>query len=500
MKTNILLTKVMLLAAVCMGHGLQTVAAGTADRPKLVVGIVVDQMRWDYLYRYVDLYGEGGFKRLMNEGFNCENTMINYVPTVTAVGHASVYTGSVPAIHGIAGNDFMIDGRMVYCCTDTTVNGVGTDSDAGRMSPRNMLTTTIGDELKIATDFNAKVVGVSLKDRAAILPAGHSADGAYWIDNATGRFVTSTYYKEQLPGWVEAFNKKYGGHSEKEISYSSYGNMITEEMAKAAIEGEALGQDSVTDLLAVSFSCTDKIGHEYATHSPEIRNIFVDLDSRIADFFTYLDRKVGKGQYLVFLTADHGAANNALMLREHGIPAGGFVASDVAAELNSRLKQRFGVAVDLVSCISNYKVFLDHGMINKLSLSTADVKEAVIGMLEEDPQYAYVIDLAHAATATVPEAVRLRVINGYHRQRSGDVQIVLNPAHYETGSAEIGRGTTHGVWNPYDSHIPFLLMGWHVSHGRTDAKVTINDIAATVCSLIHVQMPNGCIGNAVIMD
>ena len=315
MKRKFLLTKVLMLAAAFMSLGTAAGSAAGVERPKLVVGIVVDQMRWDYLYRYADLYGENGFKRLMREGYNCENTMINYVPTVTAVGHTSIFTGSVPAIHGIAGNDFLLNGKMTYCCTDTTVRSVGSNSDAGQMSPRNMLATTIGDELKIATDFKAKVVGVSLKDRASILPAGHSADGAYWMDYSTGTFITSTYYMDELPGWVADFNKKYGGKSEREIAYSSYGNMITAEMAKAAIGGEALGQDSVTDMLTVSFSCTDKIGHEYATHSREIRDIFVDLDSRLADFFAYLDDKVGRGQYLVFLTADHGAANNILMLQ-----------------------------------------------------------------------------------------------------------------------------------------------------------------------------------------
>ena len=253
MKRNFLLAKA---AFVAVALACLSCAKGTAagvDRPRLVVGIAVDQMRWDYLYRYYGLYGEGGFKRLMAEGYNCENTMINYVPTVTAVGHTSIFTGSVPAIHGIAGNDFMKDGRMVYCCTDTTVRSVGSDTDAGLMSPRNLLATTIGDELKIATDFKAKVVGVSLKDRASILPAGHSADGAYWIDYATGTFITSTYYMDKLPQWVVNFNKQYGGKTEKEIAYSTYGNLITEEMAKAAIEGEALGQDSVTDMLTVSF-------------------------------------------------------------------------------------------------------------------------------------------------------------------------------------------------------------------------------------------------------
>ena len=487
------LTLVVALACLAPAEGV----AGTADRPKLVVGIVVDQMRWDYLYRYYGDYGEGGFKRLMNEGYNCENTMINYVPTVTAVGHASIFTGSVPAIHGIAGNDFLLDGKMAYCCTDTTVNGVGTDGDAGRMSPRNMLSTTIGDELKIATDFKAKVIGVSLKDRAAILPAGHSADGAYWLDNATGNFITSTYYMEQLPGWVEAFNKKYGGHGERETGYSTYGNLITAEMAKAAVEGEALGQDSVTDMLTVSFSCTDKIGHEFATHSREIHEIFTDLDKRLADLLGYLDQKVGKGQYLVFLTADHGAANNILMLREHGIPAGGFVVPKVEKALNEYLSGKFGTQQKLVACISSYKVFIDHEAASSLDIDLDDVKEAAIDWLKRDPQYAYVVDLEHVNDATLPATVRERITNGYHRMRSGDIQIVLNPANYEVSSEKIDGGTTHGVWNPYDSHIPFILMGWNVKPGSTNAKTTINDIAATVCALIHIQMPNGCIGNAV---
>ena len=466
MKRNLLIAKVLLAALTLTGLGCARGTAAGADRPKLVVGIVVDQMRWDYLYRYYSLYGDGGFRRMMAEGYNCENTMINYVPTVTAVGHTSIFTGSVPAIHGIAGNDFMLGGKMAYCCEDTTVSGVGTDSKAGQMSPRNMLSTTIGDELKIATAFNAKVIGVSLKDRAAILPAGHSADAAYWIDNATGNFITSTYYMKELPGWVKA--------------------------------GEQLGADSITDMLTVSFSVTDKVGHEVATHSPEIQKIFVDLDQRLADLFAYLDQKVGKGQYLAFLTADHGAANNVLMLQEHGIPAGGFVATKVARELDTHLKQKFGASQSIVACISNYKVFFDHKAIAAMQLDFDDVKEETIEWLKRDPQYAYVVDLEHAATATLPSVIKERIINGYHRLRSGDIQMVLNPAHYEVGEGPIDRGTTHGVWNPYDSHIPFLLMGWNIKPGSTNRPTTINDIAATVCALIHVQMPNGCIGNAVV--
>jgi len=183
-------------------------AGTTLERPKLVVGLVVDQMRWDYLYRYYDRYTKGGFKRLINEGFSAENTMISYLPSYTACGHASVYTGSVPAINGIIGNNWYDPElqRDVYCTEDRSVKSVGTTTDAGEMSPRNMLTTTITDELRLATNFKSKVIGISMKDRGSILPAGHSANAAYWYDGANGNWITSTYYMQQLPSWVETYN------------------------------------------------------------------------------------------------------------------------------------------------------------------------------------------------------------------------------------------------------------------------------------------------------
>ena len=184
------------------------IAQAQPERPKLVVGIVIDQMRWDYLYRYYARYGEGGFKRMLGEGFSIENCKIPYIPSVTAIGHTSIWTGSVPSIHGIAGNNFVIDGQKVYCTDDKTVKPVGTNSNAGLMSPRNMWVTTIGDELRLATNNRSKVVGVALKDRASILPAGHHANGAYWFDDKTGRFITSTFYMDKLPEWVNKFNKQ----------------------------------------------------------------------------------------------------------------------------------------------------------------------------------------------------------------------------------------------------------------------------------------------------
>ena len=184
------------------------IAQAQPQRPKLVVGIVIDQMRWDYLYRYYARYGEGGFKRMLGEGFSVENCKIPYIPSVTAIGHSSIWTGSVPSIHGIAGNNFVKDGKVVYCTADDTVNPVGSDSKAGKMSPRNLWVTTIGDELRLATNNRSKVIGVALKDRASILPAGHHANGAYWFDDKSGKFITSTFYMEKLPEWVNKFNKQ----------------------------------------------------------------------------------------------------------------------------------------------------------------------------------------------------------------------------------------------------------------------------------------------------
>lgn len=497
MKRKFLELKIMLAAVLMtMCCGTMATAAGV-ERPRLVVGIVVDQMRWDYLYRYNDLYGQGGFKRLMAEGYNCENTMINYVPSVTAIGHTSIFTGSVPSIHGIAGNNFYVGKRYTYCCEDTTVASVGSNSKEGQMSPRNMLATTIGDELKIATNFKSRVIGVSLKDRASILPAGHAADAAYWVDYTTGGFITSTYYMKQLPEWVVKFNKALGKYTKQEIQYSVLGNKMTEDMGKAIIENEKLGQTGNTDMLTMSFSCTDMIGHKYATHSPQIQEIYVDLDRRLADFFSYLDKTIGKGQYLVFLTADHGAANNILFSQQHGIPAEGFFVPKETKALNEYLKTTFNAQRDLVIGIESYRVYLDHEAINAMNLKLCDVKKAAVEWLRKDPQFAYVVDFDHVEEATVPAIIKEKIVNGYYRQRSGDIQLVLNPACYEIWGDKIDGGTTHGLWNPYDAHIPFLLMGWGVKPGRTNARTYITDIAPTICDMIHVQMPNGCIGAPV---
>lgn len=486
-----------LLMMVCVLCGWCQTVQAQVERPKLVVGFVVDQMRWDYLYYFQDLYGEDGFKRLLREGFSCENTMIPYVPTVTAIGHASIYTGSTPALHGMCGNNFYIDNKDVYCCGDSTVRSVGSDTKKGQMSPHLLLASTIGDQLKLATDFRSRVVGVAVKDRAAILPAGHAADAAYWYDTEAHRFVTSTYYMEQLPQWVNTFNDNHKKMFKGDLYNSPVGSTATIDLAEAALKNYELGQRGETDMLTVSISCTDAIGHNVGLRDPLLREAYKTLDTELARFFRLLDETVGRGQWLFFLSADHGAAHNYNFLKEHKIPAGAWQTWDDVTRLNQLLRQHYGIAEDLVVGESSMRFYLNHEKIAAAGLKLCEVKQFVIDELMKSPDVIYAIDFADAANATMPQLVRERICNGYHPKRAGDVYVVPRSQVYSWKDAPTERGTTHGMWNPYDAHIPCVFMGWHVPQGATSAPTAMTDIAPTVCEMLHIQMPNACIGTAV---
>ena len=517
-------------------------------RPKLVVGIVVDQMRWDYLYRYYDRYQDRGFKRLLTEGFTCEDTQIDYIPTFTAPGHSCIYTGSVPAINGMTGNDFIIQatGKYMYCTQDSTVQTVGSTSSAGQMSPRNLPVTTITDELRLATNFRSKVIGIALKDRGGILPAGHTANAAYWFDDKTGNWITSTYYMQSLPQWVTAFNdqklaeaylkqdwnpvypintynqstadsNKYEGKFKGTnaptlpvktsqlykgnpglIRSTPYGNTISIDFAVAAINEEKLGQGEATDFLALSLSSPDYIGHQFGINSVEIEDTYLRLDRDIASFLTYLDAKIGKGNYTVFLTADHGAAHNTAFLNDHGIPAGVWDDSKSLADLNAALEQKYN-SKRVVLSFNNYQVNLNYQVIKDNKLNQDAVKQDCVDYLLKLPYVAFAVDMDKVQTASIPEQLRLRMINGYNHNRSGIIQIILDPAWFTGhGSGDSGpTGTTHGTWNPYDNHIPLVFMGWGIKHGKLNRETHMTDIAPTIAALLHIQAPNGCIGQPV---
>ena len=473
-----------------------TLATAQVERPKLVVGIVVDQMRWDYLYYFQNEFGEGGLKRLLNECFIFNDTQINYAPSVTAIVHTSVYTGSIPALHGIAGNYFYQDDKNVYCCTDTTVQSGGSNSKEGKMSPRRMLSTTIGDELRLATNFGSRVISIALKDRAAILPGGHSATAAYWWDTSAGHFVSSSFYMNTLPKWVQKFNKENQQKPGFNIKTSNLGVTMTFRMAEQALKNEQLGQHGATDMLCVSISSTDAIGHEYSTRGKEIHDVYMQLDQDLATFLSTLDKEIGQGNYLVFLTADHGGSHNYNFLKQHRIPSGAWDYDKSVSELNSYLCQKFNMTKGPVMGEDNYQFFFNDDLIEQFHLNKQDLIDASIDYLKKDSKYLYVVDNEKLGEAPIPAEIKERLINGYFRGRSGEITVVTRPQVYGAPDSPTYRGTTHGQPFAYDTHIPFILMGWHIQHGASYEPTKIVDIAPTVCSLLHLQNPDACIGHA----
>ncbi len=472
------------------------------ERPRLVVGIVVDQMRWDYLSRYYDRFTADGFRRLIDQGYSCNNCQINYVPTVTAIGHTSVYTGTTPAFHGICGNNFYINGKKTGCCTDTTVQTVGTRSDKGQRSPRNMLSSTIGDQLRLHTDFGSKVIGVSYKDRASILPAGHAANAAYWLDLKNLAFISSTYYMEQLPQWVQDVNARLARNQEakrlgEDIGLSSLCGTIITDMAIATLQNEQMGQGQYTDMLCVSYSQTDVIGHRWGTRGEHTDDAYLQLDRDLGRLLHALDEQVGRDNYLVFLTADHGAAHNWRFMQEHHLAAGPWNSGEMKERVYDAIANDIGETGNYIADILDYRIYLDWEKIRELGLITSNMEHHVLWELQKESDIAFVAVYNELPNSSLPPLLRERAQMGYYPGRSGDIIFFPRPSYYEYGSWSSPTGTTHGEWNPYDAHIPCLFYGWKVPHGATSREVHITDIAPTVCQLLHIQEPNACTGQAI---
>lgn len=514
-------------------------------KPKLVVGIVIDQMRADYIYRYYDLLGEDGFKKLIQQGFNCKNTNFNYVPTYTGPGHASIFTGTTPAVNGIISNNWYVrsTGRMTYVTADPEATIVGSTSEnVGHMSPKHLLSSTITDELRMFTNRRSKVIGVALKDRSAILPAGHLSNGSFWFDDATGNFVTSSFYMDELPSWIKKFNKRklpekylsapwkplyplekytasapddnpYEGlfpgetkpvfphmlpamYSDTDygiLRYSPGGNTITKDLAIAAIEGEKLGNDQFTDFLTVSFSSTDYVGHLAGPQSVELEDMYLRLDKDIADLLSYLEKKFGKNGFLVFLTADHGASYVPAQLMDLKMPAGYFTNKTLIDSLQSFLQRKHGNG-KWVSSFINQQIYLNHKLMEKNEVELDDLQDEVAnyvlrfeGVSNAWPGYL----LNQSSFNLTPET---SVQNGYYIKRSGDVSVMFAPNWISHPSK---TGTTHGTGYSYDTHVPLLWYGWHIPVGETADLISIMDIAPTISMLLNIPFPNGTRGQPI---
>ncbi|MCJ8166129.1 alkaline phosphatase family protein [Pontibacter sp. E15-1] len=512
-------------------------------RPKLVVGLVVDQMRYDYLYRYWDKYGNDGFKKLLSQGFNFKNNQYSYVPTYTGPGHASIYTGSVPAINGIIGNNWYARGqqKMVYCVDDETVSTVGSTSTAGQMSPANLLTTTITDELRLATNMGSKVIGIALKDRGSILPAGHLGNAAYWFDSPSGNWITSTYYRNDLPQWVQEFNNsKYPDqhlsevwntllpieaytestaddvaweetlpgeqkpvfpHNVPAIRGKDYellrslpaGNTITKDFALAALRGERLGKGDFTDFLAISFSSVDYIGHKFGPNSVEVEDALLRLDQEMGELIKAIEEEVGKGEVLFFLTADHGAAHVPAFLKEKNIPSGVTTQSVIRDSVEQYLNKQYGPG-KWVEQYANQQLYLNHKLIDGKKLNLADVQQRVAAYVMRFESVMRAVSAGALQNSNWGQGLMARVENGYNAQRSGDVIVLLQPGWFEGWGSKNPKGTTHGSFSNYDTHVPLVWYGWRVQPGESSVATEIADIAPTIASWLYLQEPNGSVG------
>lgn len=531
--------KKLLLLALILNLG--AVAEGQTEKPKLVVGVIVDQMRQEYLSRFESRFGEDGFNKLTRDGYTFKNAHFNYVPTYTAPGHASVYTGSTPGIHGIIGNNWYNKELkdMVYCTDDKTQRTVGSSSTRGEMSPHYLLSTTITDELRLFTKKQSKVVGVSIKDRGAIFPAGHLGE-AYWYDKETGDFITSTYYKEKLPAWVERFNsKKRADHylsqvweplydiktytasdpdkskyempigdreavfpydlSKNKDNYESlaatpFGNDILAELALAAIEGEKLGKGEYTDFLAVSFSSTDYIGHDFGPYSVELEDTYLRLDKNIAQLIATLDQKVGKGNYVMFLTADHAVAEVPQYLIDNKMPAGYFT-EDVEKKVEEVLSSKYGEG-DWVENFSNLQVFFNRALMLEKKVPLHEVQEFVAhylmqldGVAESYPAYA-INWMDYGA-----EGIKGLLARGYHQKRSGDVLFSLQPGWFRSWDK---TGTTHHSAFTYDTHVPMLWYGTGIKKGESYQYHPVTDIAPTLSMMLGIKLPSAATGQPIL--
>ena len=520
-----------------------TFAFAQVQQPKLVVGIVVDQMRFDYINRYWNDYGDDGFKRLISEGYNCTNTHFNYIPTYTGPGHASIYTGATPSTHGIISN-YWYDRELEeygYCVYDADMNTVGADNESGKMSPAKMLTTTLGDELRLFSMNRSKVISIGLKDRSAVLPGGHMANFAFWLDSETGDFVSSSYYGLRLPKWAQKFNKKdlceaylsekwelllpskaydeslndnsayeepFDGqkfpkfpHDLPEllkengkglIKATPYGNTLTKDMAIAAIEGEGLGEDIHTDLLAVSFSSPDYVGHQFGTDSKEIQDTYLRLDRDLASFLSYLDDQIGKDNVLVFLTADHGAVRTPSYLKDRKIPAGYFEAEEPIRALKQFLQNTYGFG-DWVKTYGDAQIFLNRELIFEKYLSLEEVQQQAADFMLRFDGVQKAVTGRTLENNEFDNGVLACLQKGFNQKRSADVFLVLDPAWIEYSHT----GTTHGSGYTYDRHVPLIWYGWNVKAGHTRDKIAVTDVAGTVSSLLGISFPSGSEANVI---
>lgn len=514
-------------------------------RPKLMIGVVVDQMRYDYLIKFYNKYGDNGFKRLMNKGYNLENVHFNYIPTYTAVGHASIYTGTTPVNHGIISNDWYdkFEKKSIYCVDDIRYETVG-GKTGGKKSPHKMLTTTILDQLRLAQNMNGKSIGISIKDRSAILPAGHTANAAYWFEGGNeGKFISSTFYMNELPNWVTNFNNSgkandylnktwdtyfnidsytesisdnnefeglFNGKNTPTFPYNlaelrkendnysllkavPFGNSIVTDFAEATILGENLGKSNFTDFLAISYSSTDYIGHQFGVNAIELEDTYIRMDKEIERLLYFLDKEIGSENYTLFLTADHAVVEVPAYLNSLKIPGGYFNNSEFKETLNKITMENFN-SNELIENVSNYQIYLNKEKLKELRLNIHNVSQIIADeIINFDNVYKSITALS-LQNSNFDFGILKTLQNGYNQKFSGDILFVPNPSTISSNRT----GTTHGSGYSYDTHVPLIFYGNGIKKGQSDNYYPIIDIAPTITSFLKVAQTNGNTGKPII--
>ena len=514
------------------------------DKPKLVVSIVVDQMRFDNLDKYNGSYSDNGFKRLIREGFNLKNNHFNYVPTVTGPGHASISTGSTPKTHGIAGNNWFDKKtrKDVYCTTDLDYENLGGNAYSAKMSPNNLLVETLGDLNRIENDMNSKTISIAIKDRGSILMGGKKANAAYWFyGKDKGEWVSSKYYMQELPDWVNSFNnsgfistyirewntlydinsynesrsddnkfeKSFKGDPSVTFPYdlnklkdlndgydmlkeTPFGNSLTTDFAIEAISNEKLGKDQYTDVLTISYSSTDYIGHNFGVDAKETQDAYLRLDLEIERLLNFLDIHVGKNEYTLFLTADHGAAKIPAYLNSIGVKSQNIEEGTVKNILNDVLFKSFG-SNQLISKIMNSQIYLNDYTINSLNLNLDIIEKTIINTLSQLDFIDKVYTSNEIINGNFDSGYELLIQNGYNIPRSGDIIFKLKENVISYGN----KGTTHGSGYSYDTHVPLIFFGKKIVQGESNVKTKITDIAPTIAKLLGLKKMSDSTGEVL---
>jgi predicted AlkP superfamily pyrophosphatase or phosphodiesterase len=519
------------------------------DSPKLIVGVVVDQMCYEYLYRYQDKFGKDGFNLFMEKGTNVRNTLYNYVPTYTGPGHASIYTGTTPENHGIVGNEWFEreTNKVVNCVDDLRQQTIGSESDYGQRSPKNLKTFTVTDQLKLSYP-DAKVISMSIKDRSAILPGGHLSDGSYWYDFATGNFITSTFFKTELPKWVTTFNQEKqvdnymqqtwetmypiqeytqsgpdnspyevvlkgkdtptfpydlksmtAGKADYNLfTYTPFANTYLTDFAIRSIKAEQLGQDKQTDMLCISYSTPDIAGHAFGPYSVEIQDMYLRLDRDIADLIKALEKEVGKNQFMIFLTADHAVVPVPQNLTDQQLPGGYVFLKDKMNQLKNDVAQKFGS--ELILEQENLNIYLDHPRMKELKLNRSDVETFIADEIIKWKGVKRVFTSKHLEGGNSDDLWLNMVRRGYHHTKSGDVIFILEPGYLpkNSDSEKARKGTSHGSSFNYDTHVPLIWYGKKIKKQNIYRSVNITDVAATLIHMLNLQRPGAMTGEPIL--